>query len=177
MFFIESERLKLIPLNYDQLLLYANDRPALEQSLLLNKSTMVIDTHYQQEINEALKNFWLPNTKTYPDLYHWYTNWEIVLKSINTPIGSIAFGGYPDDHGETTMGYLIDQHHWGQGYATEAVVTLSKWGFSSSLLKIINADTDRGNKASQQVLLKAGFKVTHTNQEKAHFKLTKQRHA
>lgn len=171
MFFLESERLKFIPLTYDQLLLFGEDRPALEQLLNLNPSAIIVDDYNKGELKAALQNHWLPNTQTFPDLYQWYTSWEVVLKNINTTIGSISFGGYPDDYGETTIGYLIDQQYWGQGYATEAVLALKNWGFKFSILKALKADTTLGNHASQRVLLKAGFLQTHTDDTHKHFKL------
>jgi len=171
MFFLESERLKLIPLTYYQLLLIDNNRAALERSLNLNPSVMLVDDYNKGELKAALQNHWLPNTQIYPDLYQWYTSWEVVLKNINTSIGSISFGGYPDDYGETTIGYLMDQQHWGQGYATEAVLTLKHWGFKFSILKTLKADTQLSNYASQRVLLKAGFVPTHKDNTHQHFKI------
>ncbi|WP_345953341.1 GNAT family N-acetyltransferase [Mucilaginibacter sp. PAMB04168] len=173
MYYIESERLKLIPLNYEHLLLYKNNRPALEKALGLNPSTMVIDAFYKAETKDALQNFWLPNTKLYPELYYWYTSWEIVLKQTNTSIGGIGFGGYPDDYGETSIGYVVDQQHWGFGYATEALNTISKWGFAFTLLKALKADTQSHNLLSQRVLIKAGFKHTDSKNGLLYYRLPK----
>jgi ribosomal-protein-alanine N-acetyltransferase len=158
MFFIESERLKLIPLNYEQLLLLQHNGDALNELLGLSLNTLQLEAAYNKETKDALQSNWLPNTRTYPDLYCWYTNWQIILKHTNTRIGGISFGGYPDDYGETSVGYLIDIHYRQNGYATEALQTLLQWGFKFSILKAVNADTNPSNIASQQVLLKAGFK-------------------
>jgi len=173
MFFIESERLRLIPLTHDQLLLLKQNRNELEQAMGLQPSAMVIDAYFQQESKEALNGFWLPYTKAYHDLYPWYTNWQIVLKCINTTIGGISLGGYPNDYGETTVGYVVDEQHWGEGYATEALLTLTRWGFQFSTLKYICADTLVSNHASQQVLQKAGFKYTHSINTTLYYRLSK----
>lgn len=154
-------------------MLLKHNRNELELAMGLNPSAMVIDAYFQQESNEALINFWLPYTKAYPDLYHWYTNWQIVLKNINTTIGGISLGGYPNDYGETTIGYVIDERHRGKGYATEALLTLTQWGFRFSMLKYIVADTLLDNHASQQVLLKAGFKYTHSVKTTLYYRLAK----
>ncbi|MBS7566348.1 GNAT family N-acetyltransferase [Mucilaginibacter sp. Bleaf8] len=158
MLHLETDRLKIIPLNYTQLLLCSQSRAALEATLGLQPSDMKIDTAFRAEMDQAMHNYWLPNTKAYPELYPWYTNWEIVLKDINTAIGGIGFGGYPDDYGTTSVGYVISQQRQGKGYATEALLALLEWGFSFSVLKQVDADTTPGNIASQRVLLKAGFK-------------------
>ncbi|QJD96883.1 GNAT family N-acetyltransferase [Mucilaginibacter robiniae] len=176
MLFIESSRLKLIPLNHQQLLQCHHNRSAFEKSLGLQVSDMIIHPDFRQEMSEAMQNCWLPNTLAYPELYQWYTNWEIVLKDNYTAIGGIAFGGYPDDYGETSIGYVVDQQHWGKSYATEAVLTLCTWGFSFSTLKAIGADTAVGNYASQKVLLKAGFRKMQTVNSRTYFKLSKRQH-
>jgi ribosomal-protein-alanine N-acetyltransferase len=91
MFFIESTRLKLIPLTQQLLRLCQVSRPAMEQSLGINISAMQIDPEYQIEIQDALVQFWLPKTREYPKKYQWYTNWEIVDKAANTSVGGIGF--------------------------------------------------------------------------------------
>lgn len=173
MFTIQSSRLTLIPLTYNQLILSAQNRNLLEQSFGLNPSNMLIDDEFKAEMDEAMQNFWLPNTLAYPDLYPWYTNWEVILKSTNTSIGGIGFGGYPNDYGETSIGYMIDKNHWGNGYATEAVKAALNWGFAFSILKAVNADTPAGNAASQRVLSKAGFRQTHADNGLLYYKTTK----
>ncbi|WP_158825027.1 GNAT family N-acetyltransferase [Mucilaginibacter lacusdianchii] len=171
--FLESARLKLIALNHQQLLLCRANRAALEKSLSLKQSNLKVPILFQREMAEAMQNIWLPDTLRYPDLYTWYTNWEIIDKSINTAVGSIGFGGYPDDYGETSVGYMIDQHHWGKGYATEALLTILQWGFSFSVLKTIVADTSVDNIASQKVLLKVGFKQVRAGTKLLFYKLQK----
>jgi len=173
MFTLQSSRLILIPLSYNQLTLSAQNRNLFEQNIGLNPSNILIDDEFKAEMDEAMQNFWLPNTQAYPDLYQWYTNWEVILKSTNTSIGGIGFGGYPNDYGETSIGYMIDKNRWGNGYATEALKAVLNWGFAFSILKSVNADTPVGNTASQRVLLKSGFKKTQTENGLLYFKATK----
>src|ERR1700733_146114 len=111
MFFIESERLKMIPLTHQLLQLLHHNRTAMEASLGLNISNMQIDPFYKNEVDDAMINFWLPKTLEYPDAYKWYTNWEIILKSNNTSIGGMGFAGEPNENGEAETGYMVDQQH------------------------------------------------------------------
>jgi ribosomal-protein-alanine N-acetyltransferase len=173
MLFVESERLKLIPLNYEQLLQVQKNNAEPDQVPDSNFLNIQIEPHFKADAYEALQNFWLPNTRAYPDLYYWYTNWQIVLKSTDTVIGGIGFGGYPDDYGETSVGYMIDIRYRRQGFATEALHTLLKWGFNFSVLKAVNADTQLKNTASKHTLLKAGFKETDRGNKLLYFKLVK----
>ena len=75
MFFIESERLKMIPLTHQQLQLLHSSRPVFEQSLCLNISAMKVDTFYINEAEDAMINFWLPKTLAHPEA--WYTVHQI----------------------------------------------------------------------------------------------------
>ncbi|MBS7565409.1 GNAT family N-acetyltransferase [Mucilaginibacter sp. Bleaf8] len=53
-------------------------------------------------------------------------------------------------------GYSLHVKYWGQGLATEVVQALVAYGFAHGLTEIC-AITDPENKASQRVLVKAGF--------------------
>jgi predicted acetyltransferase len=176
MIFIESDRLKLIPLKYHQLLLFDRHWHELQRMLGLNETVMEMDDQVKADVAEALHHFWLPNTHQYPDLYYWYTNWLVVLKGVNVTVGGIGFNGYPDDYGETSIGYMIDEQHRGNDYATEAVNALCKWGFNFSILKNVKADTGIRNLASQKVLLKAGFRKLEQRDGSVYYVLNKALH-
>ena len=165
MLFIESERLKLLPLTHELLLLlYRSDRAEMEQVLGLAPSSMQIEPLYQEEITDALINFWLPKTLDNPDRYEWYTNWEIVLKDTNTSIGGIGFAGYPDENGETEVGYMLDQQYQGLGYAVEALEAIVNWAFTNKDVSVVNARTPVDNIPSRRLLEKAGFSELETGE-------------
>jgi ribosomal-protein-alanine N-acetyltransferase len=158
MFFIESERLKLIPLTHQQLLLLRQDRALMEISIGLTPSFMLVEPFYYAEIIDALDNFWLPNTLTYPEKYLWYTDWELVLKSANTSVGGMGFAGYPNENGEAEIGYMIDGNHHNKGFATEALQTMITWAFTHQFVKAIIVHTYADNLPSRRLLDKCGFK-------------------
>ncbi|MGF7074242.1 ribosomal-protein-alanine N-acetyltransferase [Mucilaginibacter sp. 3215] len=157
MFFIQSQRLKMIPLTHAQLLLLKQNRNLLELSLGLTPSAMLIDPLYIKEIDDAFDSFWLPNTLAFPDKYLWYTSWEIVLKSTNTVIGGMGFAGYPNDLGEAEIGYMIDANQHNKGYATEALQLISQWAFIHEFVKAIIVHTYADNLPSRRILEKCGF--------------------
>jgi ribosomal-protein-alanine N-acetyltransferase len=158
MFFIESERLRMIPLTHELLQLMHTDRQAMELKLSLNASAQQIDELYVKEIEDAMVNFWLPKTLEHPELYKWYTNWEIILKSTNTSIGGMGFAGEPNEHGEAETGYMIDQQHQNKGYATEALQLLIKWAFTHDVVMAIVVHTYEDNLPSRKILAKCNFK-------------------
>jgi ribosomal-protein-alanine N-acetyltransferase len=172
MFFIESERLKLIPLTYTQLLLLQENREKLELSMGLNPSNMLIDPVWEAELIDAIANWCIPKTLLYPDKYEWYSIWEVILKTANISIGSLGIG-YPDNNGEAIIGYSLDKNQQNNGYGTEALVCLCKWGFLNPDVKTIWAETGADNYPSQRILIKAGFMQTGKKDVNLVFKLLK----
>jgi RimJ/RimL family protein N-acetyltransferase len=55
------------------------------------------------------------------------------------------------------VGYLLDRHHWGNGYATEAARAVVAWAFSVPAIRRVWATCDTANVASARVLEKAGL--------------------
>ncbi len=157
MFFIESERLRMIPLTNELLQLCDANRAAMELAVGLNISAMQIDPFYKNEVDDAMINFWLPKTLEHPEAYMWYTSWEIILKSSNTSIGGIGFAGEPNEKGEAETGYMIDQQHQNKGYATEALQLLSGWALAQEKVKAVIVHTYEDNMASKKLLMKCGF--------------------
>ncbi len=83
----------------------------------------------------------------------------------NAVIGAIALTREPNDSGELptnelTLGYWIGVPHWGQGFASEAVLALLSTGFTLTSAEQIIATVKPENTASKRVLAKAGFVET-----------------
>jgi RimJ/RimL family protein N-acetyltransferase len=173
MFYLESERLTLIPLTHQQLLLLRQDRTLMEISMGLTPSFMLVDPFYYAEIIDALDNFWLPNTLAYPDKYLWYTDWELVLKSTNTSVGGMGFAGYPNENGEAEIGYMIDANQHNKGFATEAIQAMIKWAFTHPFVKAIIVHTYADNLPSRRLMDKCGFEQMEEIEGLLTYKLTK----
>ncbi len=164
MFQLESTRLRLIPLNTTQLQLHAADYDALQRSLGLVPRPMQMEEYFQNEFDDALANYWLPETAANASRYEWFTNWLIVYKSENCVAGGIGVAGLPNEQGETEIGYGIDQSFRGQGVATEALECLAEWVFKNRALKALIAHTPVALVNSQRVLMKAGFEQISENE-------------
>ncbi len=67
-------------------------------------------------------------------------------------------GGYTD--GEVEIGYALRKHHTGHGYMSEAVTALCQAAMQDSRVTRITAETKRGNKPSQNLLVRSGFQRT-----------------
>jgi RimJ/RimL family protein N-acetyltransferase len=57
-----------------------------------------------------------------------------------------------------TAGYWVGYAHWSQGYTTEALQELLRYGFDDLGLQTIQAWYSQGNPASGRVMAKAGMK-------------------
>jgi ribosomal-protein-alanine N-acetyltransferase len=155
-----SNRLTLIPLDHHLLSIWKEKgRTELEHILNLRPNHRKVDDLATAETEDALENFWLPQTAQYPDNFFWFTNWEIIHKEQKISIGGIGFAGYPDD-GKTSIGYMIDEKFQNKGFATEALNCLLDWAFMDPALKTVQADTPKDNFPSQKVLSKNGFEKT-----------------
>jgi RimJ/RimL family protein N-acetyltransferase len=173
MFYLETERLKLIPLTHDLLKLYHEDRPAMERQLGLHPSQMDVDPEYACEVRDALENFWLPQTAAHADRYRWYTNWEIVLKEARLAIGGIGFAGYPDSTRHAEVGFMLDKQFHGQGYAREALEAMVRWAFADDYVLAVVARTHEHNASSRRLLAAAEFVPVHTEENLVHYKRDK----
>ncbi len=70
-------------------------------------------------------------------------------------VGGIGFKSTPNERGEVEIGYGICHSFQGRGVATEAVIALCD--FAQHGARVVLAETDRENVASQRVLEKSGF--------------------
>jgi RimJ/RimL family protein N-acetyltransferase len=164
---IETKRLTLKPLTYDELIKHVKSPKELVRDLGLNPSESLPDP----EAREAILQDLLPNlsNKTKDPLF--CTMWVIIEKKLNIIIGGFCFHGEPDKNGEVEIGYGIDEAFRGKGYMTEALNGTLKWMSSNEKIKIVRAETDPGNKASLAVLEKNNFRIYHENGESVYLKL------
>jgi ribosomal-protein-alanine N-acetyltransferase len=150
---IETERLILKPLNYDQLVKYAICDNSLEAELNLNTSSRTISP----ELKEALEQTILPNVadKTKNHLYS--TLWTAIAKKENKMIGDLCIIGEPNSEGEIEIGYGTYEEFQNKGFMTEIVRGIIEWVKSQPTVKSIIASTDKTNIASYKVLQKNNF--------------------
>lgn len=151
---IETERLLLKPLTYEQLQKYISNDNSLEAELKLDATSRVISV----ELKEALETTILPNVANTQKNYLFSTLWSIILKSEHKMVGDLCFFGEPNEAGEIEIGYGTYEDFRGNGYMTEAVGAIIGWATSQEEVKVIKASTDKSNLASGTILQKNNFK-------------------
>lgn len=88
-------------------------------------------------------------------------NFAVTLNSTGELVGSIGlYLTLKHQHGEA--GYWIGKPHWGNGYATEALVLLLDFGFNAMNLNRVFARVFSTNPASEKVLTNNGFSYEGT---------------
>lgn len=159
MFIITTERLGLLPLSYEQAILFTRSRNDFESrvGLALSQFELNATEGFSAEITESLDNYVIPKLKLHKEHYEWYSHWLIIHLQKKLIIGGIGMNGLPNEAGEVMLGYYIDKKFESQGYTTEALGGLIKWIIKNPNVKSIIADTLTDGYASQKVLKKNGF--------------------
>ena len=150
---IETERFRIQPLTYDQLVKYIRNDNTLETELHLNSTSRSISP----ELNEALEQTILPAVADSTKNYLFSTLWTIISKSENKMVGDLCFVGEPNADGEIEVGYGTYEEFQGKGFMTEAVGGLIAWAKKQAGVKAFIASTDKSNVASYSVLIKNNF--------------------
>ncbi len=154
MFILETEKLKLIPLDAQNLRWSIEDRQKMERNL----GVKITDTELEEPVKKAMRTslkMVLENKKD----YLWFTSWEITLKIENRIIGGLCFKGCPDEKGRVEIAYGMQDEYRCKGYMTEAVKELINWAFIHTQEKVLSviAETEKDNLPSHRVLEKIGM--------------------
>ena len=150
---IETERLILKPLTYEQLVKYTKCDNSLEEELNLNKTSRTISP----ELKEAFEQTILPNVADTAKDYLYSTLWTAISKDANKMVGDICIVGEPNSNGEIEIGYGTYDEFQKQGFMTEAVSRIITWAKSQPKVFSIIASTEKENIGSFTILLKNNF--------------------
>jgi len=150
---IETERLILKPLSYEQLIKYIKCDNSLEEELKLKESSRTISS----ELKEAFEQTILPNVADKTKNYLYSTLWTAISKTDNKMVGDLCIIGEPKADGEIEIGYGIYEEFQNKGFMTEIVGGIIEWAKSQPKVKSILASTNKTNSASYKVLEKNRF--------------------
>ena len=151
---VETERLVILPLNYEQLDLYLQANGRLEKLLHLKDNGRTI----APDVKQMVAAFTLPKIKKAgPDNYLFFTFWIVVEKQTRTIVAELGFKGEPNEKGEVEIGYGTMPAQRGKGFMTEAVGGMISWAQSTAGIKYILAETDEKNIPSIKIVQKNNF--------------------
>lgn len=149
---LETERLELVPLPAYELSLLIDDLPLLEQELNCSYQAEPICGSFRNILQG--QRFFVEND---PADFFWNSFWLIIRLSDRVVIGSADFKHFPDEKGETEIGYGLGKAFEHNGYMTETIQSMCSWALNQSELHAVIAETERDNLASQHVLQRCGF--------------------
>jgi len=151
---IETDRLIILPLNYEQLDLYLQANGRLEKLLHLTDNGRTI----APDVKEMVSAFTLPKIKKagIPN-YLFFTFWIVIEKQTRTIVAELGFKGEPNEKGEIEIGYGTMPAQRGKGFMTEAVGGMIAWAKDQADIKHILAETEEKNIASVKIVQKNNF--------------------
>lgn len=164
---IETKRLIIQPLTYEQLLKYIKADNSLETELGLHKTSRTISP----ELQEALEQTILPNVADTTKNYLFSTLWTVISRIDNQMVGDLCIVGEPNAAGEIEIGYGTSEAFRNKGYMTEAVSGLINWASGQANVLSIVASTEKTNIASYSVLVKNDFSLTEETETLYKWKL------
>lgn len=148
---INTERLELVPLSLEQLIMMRQDIKSLEASMNITYKGEPLEGFILAYLDEQIRLI-TDNPKSC--MYNAF--WLLVRKSDRVVVGSAAFKGLPVN-GEIEIGYGLGKEFEHHGYMTEAVKKMCEWGLQQEGVEHIIAETDLDGYASQRVLERSGF--------------------
>ena len=154
---IETERLKLVPLDFESI--NPDYHQKIEQKLGLQLASMILGEQIDREIKAAMRTS-LENVIRDKKQDQWYTDWQsvlIIVKEENTIIGGFCYQRYPDEEGTVQIGYMIQPEYQRNGYMTEALKRGIAWIFERHDISAVLAETTKSNLPSHKVLQKIGM--------------------
>ena len=164
---IETQRLILKPLTYNQLVKYIQCDNSLERELSLSDTNRTIS----KELKEVIEQVILPNVKKSEENYLFSTLWIAISKEEQEIVGDISIYGVPNEEGAIEIGYGTHEKFQNKGFMTEIVKGIVDWSKTQISVKVIIASTDKTNTASSKVLSKNGFVKTEGTEDMLQWKL------
>ncbi len=84
---------------------------------------------------------------------------SMVLRETGLPIGVCSMFDFSREHMNAEVAYWLGRRHWGQGYTSEAVRRIVRFGFEDLHLERIHARVFAENARSIRVIEKAGLEL------------------
>ena len=94
---------------------------------------------------------------SHPEQWVWYTAWGLYQNDSGDWVGDLCFKGLPEN-GQPEIGYGLLPEYEHQGYATEALRAVLRFGFNTLRLNRIEAQHELDNPASGRVMEKCGMR-------------------
>ncbi len=163
--FIETERLRIVPMTYDFVLKIMNGDSSAYELLGAIKTESWPEKADIRNILHMISNSL--KDKDTPD---GFDAWLFIDKKDSSIVGDGGFKGVPNENGLIDIGYAIIEAKRKQGFGFEAVSALFRWGMAQPLVKGITADCLEDNLPSTRILSKLGLHESERKEGLIYFK-------
>jgi ribosomal-protein-alanine N-acetyltransferase len=165
---VETHRLRILPLNHDELELYLRADGEFEKSFGLKDTNRKVAA----DVKEMVEKFTIPKMKLADaENYLFYTFWLVIEKSSRTIVAELGFKGEPGPAGDIEIGYGTMPRSRGKGFMTEAVGGMIQWARSYPGIRIMLAETEQSNLASVRVVTKNQFQLLRQEDNRIWWKI------
>ena len=153
---LETQRLELVFLTAEQLMLWLNDPDALMRGLDCTYAGEPLTGEFRTVLQGQCAL-----VRERPDAYVWLSFVLLIRRCDRVVVGSADFKGMPSETGEVEIGYGLGEAFLRQGYMREAVEAMCAWALGQPGVRAVVAETERDNTPSQHVLAACGFTQFH----------------
>jgi len=150
---LNTESLRILPLNEEQFALLLRGVDKLEAALGIQTGSEPLDLQVKQAL------LWLYNHAVDDkENFLWYTSWQFILKSMNMLVGSACFLGPPSADGKVELSYGIHKFCRFRGYDEEALSAMCSWAASQGVSELIS-ETEINDYAVYKIFETCGFEI------------------
>jgi len=156
---LETKRLILRPISKDDIdfIYELFKRPE------TNKYSQYANVGSRKEAEKLFEEFMKPGSPSRFRLI-------IQLKETRVPIGTVGLHFYSEKHKRAEIGYDLLHEYWGNGFTSEAVKEVVRYGFNDLCLRRLEATVDPENLASTRILTKNNFRYEGRLRKKFFYK-------
>ncbi len=158
---VRTERLDLAPLTLEEIeALLAGDGARLrELTGVLFPRPAAPPPYMTDPLPEVLERL-----RARPAEAPWW-NWLVFERETRRAVGSVSFGGPPDESGAVLIGYAMYEQFEGHGYATEAVKAMIAWAFQQAGVKQVRTLAPVWNTPALRVAENAGMRPVASDED------------
>jgi RimJ/RimL family protein N-acetyltransferase len=99
-----------------------------------------------------------------PEEAPWW-NWLVSERETQRAVGSVSFGGPPDEGGAVLIGYAMYEQFEGHGYATEVVRAMIAWAFQQPGVKLVRTLAPVWNTPALRVAENVGMRPVAADED------------
>jgi [ribosomal protein S5]-alanine N-acetyltransferase len=158
---VSTERLELAPLTLDEIeALIAGDGTRLRELTGVLFPRPAAPPPYMADPLPTVRE----RLRTRPAEAPWW-NWLVFERETSRAVGSVSFGGPPDESGTVLIGYAMYEQFEGHGYATEVVRALIAWAFRQPGVKQVRTLAPVWNTPALRVAENVGMRPVAADED------------